>query len=255
MRIAIIGCSQSDQSYSRYDEENITVWPGLLAEKFPQHTYRDYAACGKGKDFFELCLLDAKMWGADTVILQTSFLGRHCLMFDDFINTITRKEVFKFNEVKSSQYPDYSRMEFPVPHITSSSGSSGVHGCDTENVNKAFKVNTEQFSILLRSLISTSNANHTYQDAWYRNVSELYNFKHVFVMDFTNGGNDPSENYSNISDISMQQFMRKKTNKTLDSEAREIVCIQNDGHYNQLGHSYVLEYLLTDKVTNVLTSD
>jgi hypothetical protein len=87
MKIAIIGCSFS--AYLHTDQEKKS-WSYQLYQKFPQHTYYNYAKGGRSIDYSLGCLLDAKMNDVDFVIMNRTFSWRVGTLtdvtFDDSLN-------------------------------------------------------------------------------------------------------------------------------------------------------------------------
>ena len=68
LKVAFIG-----DSFSAYDQagQQENSWTYLLSEKFPQHQYYNYAYGGRGYDYYQLCLLDAKIRNIDVIIIAT----------------------------------------------------------------------------------------------------------------------------------------------------------------------------------------
>ena len=87
MKIAIIGCSYSAYSHT-YQEKN--SWSYQLYQKFPQHTYYNYAKGGRSIDYSLWCLLDAKINDVDFVFMNRTYAWRVGALadvtFDDSLN-------------------------------------------------------------------------------------------------------------------------------------------------------------------------
>ena len=73
LKVAFIG-----DSYASYVQkgQGKNSWTYLLAKHFPQHQYYNYAIGGRGYDFYQICLLDAKIRNIDVILINKTFSHR-----------------------------------------------------------------------------------------------------------------------------------------------------------------------------------
>ena len=105
MKIAIIGCSFSAYQIKTHLENN---WAHQLYQKFPQHTYYVYAKGGRSIDYFQWCLLDAKMNNVDFVFMNRTFSWRVGALADATFDDSLNKFFFREREMDKNFYFRYN---------------------------------------------------------------------------------------------------------------------------------------------------
>ena len=83
MKIAFIG-----DSFSAYHQtgQQKNSWTYQLSQQFPQHEYLNYACGGRGYDYYQWALLDAKLYhDVDVIFINRTFSHRVGKLWgDDF---------------------------------------------------------------------------------------------------------------------------------------------------------------------------
>ena len=227
--IAIIGCS-----YSAYEMNGAykDSWSYQLSQKYPQHTYINYAQGGRGPDYFRWAILDAKSRGVDCVFLSTTFDGRYGYLID---------------EARSP-----NRFIFSTQEISSNYTTAEIHN-ENEIWVSAGQLKSRQNK--LGQEILNSSADDIlidYNLEWYEHASQLYNFEKFFTLDFRPW--PPyfcQHNKQGVWDMLVDNFdVQDKTSLWTKGVCLSII----DDHWTKLGHTYVLNnYVLNDDVKNYLT--
>ena len=258
-KIAFIGCSHFAGLEQETQGKN--NWTFQLSQKFPQHEYRNYSKGGQGIQGFQLALLDAKMWGADIIFLNRTYLGRWQLEFD------VAGHDFKFEKTNSigtnwtEWIGDYSFMwgstnSGPTRHYGPNDIPNSV---EINDVEKYFKQN-ENF---WRAQYCNNKFRADWELKWYSNVEKLYNFEHIFLIDWTRyshqvtneNGTDLPTRSSTTWDVDVETHFTKGLEE--NSYGRMGITIsETDQHLNQHGNTRLLEeYILTNhKVKSALTT-
>ena len=241
-KIAFIGCS-----YSSYDDgvENLgDSWTYQLYQKFPQHSYRNYARGGRGPDYFSWAILDAKLWGADIIFVSSSHAARGAILIDG-ISPYTTKLEWEANLISENYYD----MNLQTPHIWCSAASKSIQKTES---NK----DIEQLAKLLTDYSLASDQKLSYETTWYQQLPRLYNFEHIFVLNFTKWVSYGQ--ISNIQTMSVWEMLGEFSNcgpYHNDCLAAAGICISEDNdHWTYYGHNLVLNhYVLTKEVLDALT--
>jgi hypothetical protein len=227
MKIAIIGCSFS--AYLHTDQEKKS-WSYQLYQKFPQHTYYNYAKGGRSIDYSLWCLLDAKMNDVDFVIMNRTFPWRVGTLADVTFDDSLNKFFFIENQHDKNFYTkelggnDYWRSNNGTK-ITKTSSNSGTR------IGKHDFLDEQAVSL----------HREDYLDKLYSNIDKLYNFKYFKLLEFMiNKPNLKDNVWAKIK----EQFAN--TNHFQISEA--------DNHWTYEGNKWVLENFILDKQTiDILT--
>lgn len=195
-KIAVIGCSHLSVHDQPSQQKN--NWSYQLYKKYPQHQYRNYSKGGQGIEQFQWHLLDAKKWGADIVFLNRTYPGRWAML------------------TQNTYEPGYGEFSYIADDHTAESNWSEMlpkYEAFWGTVNGGIKYNraapdpgqwdkyddTEAKSNLSAiekvnpywRLISGSHVRLIWEIEWYSNVEKLYNFPHVFLMDWSADSHEP----------------------------------------------------------------
>ena len=225
-KVASIGDSVT--SYSQTGQ-NTNHWSYLLAEKYPQHTYRNYGLGGRGPDYFQWALLDAKIWGASVVFLGNTYSSRSSLLID----SPGHEELSNFDWHSSDTPMDNYKYLLPgFSHIWASRGTPNlsVQGYkDPTQVPKSLQNFTNEYNVMS----AMSSTRDIYEQLWYENAEKLYDFEYFHFLDFNkirkliDGPGYPHNIQYHISD--------------------------KDSHWNKEGNIVVFEkYIFTEKVRSSL---
>jgi len=237
-KVAFIGCSYSDYRQLGQQENS---WTWNLAQRFPQNIYRNYARGGRGPDFFRWALVDAKKWGADVVFVNTTHSGRISFIVSQ--THATECESWQQENVTDN----YILMEFVAPHIWVSGGRGNVM-CTNDVYTKKF---AEQAVLFM----STSGHREQQDQDWYRQVTYLYNFPNIFLLNFDKRLVDYGN--GNHGKPAWQLLMQAAGCTTLDNVAlyKSGLCLSpTDDHWTRLGNKIILEnYILTPEVISALS--
>lgn len=237
-KIAFIGCSYS----AYYQDTSVFHWTTQLVSRYPQHTYKTFAKGGQGPDYFRLCILEAKEWGADAIFVNTTYDGRHCVLVDAPSNEDhTPDYVWGQSEIHKNFY--YSWL-----NDLNATWVSG--GKPALSVKSSTKKLLNEFNLH----VAASNTSKRYNHKWYKNLSKLYNFEKIWVLDFRK---DPpfilEHNSTNVWEV-LKNYVPENS---LDQRifAKHGICISDtDDHWTTKGHTLVLNsYVLNEDVKNYLT--
>ena len=158
-------------------------WTWQMSQKYPQHQYRNYSEGGRGLEYFEWCMQDAKRWGADTVFLNRSYSGRWAFLLDakndhDFDSKSYFKDLFDFHTEPYGE--NWEEANLTVPYLWGNiSGRVEVSsGCHTsKEVTGLIKMGQD----LYKNYYSTY-ARRAYEDIWYTNILSNQLFDNLFVL-------------------------------------------------------------------------
>jgi len=258
-KIAFIGCSHFAGLEQQSQGKN--NWTFQLSQKFPQHEYRNYSKGGQGIQGYELALLDAKMWGADIIFLNRTYMGRWQIQFD------LSGHDFKFVKTNSignnwtEWIGDYSFMwgstnSGPTCH---NGPKDIVEKTEYNDVVNYFKQNANFWKVQYNN----NSWRTDWELKWYSNVEKLYNFEHIFLIDWCcyshqvtdeNGIDQPTRS-STTWDVDVETHFTK--GDPLNSYGKIGITISKlDQHLNPHGNKRLLEeYILTNhKVKSALTT-
>lgn len=258
-KIAFIGCSHFAGLEQETQGKN--NWTFQLSQKFPQHEYRNYSRGGQGIQGYQLALLDAKMWGADIIFLNRTYLGRWQLEFDVAGHDFKYKKNFSIGNNWTEWMGDFSYM-----WGSTNSGPNRAYGPnDRTNDIKFTNVATyfEKNKDFWRVEYPNNQFRTDWELKWYANVEKLYNFEHVFLLDWTryshqvtdeNGIDQPTRS-STTWDVDVETHFTGGSWKPSYNQLG-ITISEIDQHLNPHGNKRLLEeYILTNpKVKKALTT-
>lgn len=237
-KVAFIGCSYSDYRQAGQQENS---WTWNLAQRFPQNTYRNYARGGRGPDFFHWALVDAKKWRADVVFVNATHPGRISFIVSQTHEN--ERETWQQENVTDN----YSLMEFVSPHIWIAGGKANVMFANDDY--------TKKFAEQAALIMPTSSHRERQDQDWYRQVTYLYNFPNIFLLNFDKRLIDYGNGSHGKSAWHLLMQVAERTN--LDNVAlykSGLVLAPTDDHWTQLGNKIILEnYILTPEVISALS--
>ena len=133
-----------------------------------------------------------------------------------------------------------------TPHIWCSATSKSIQKTKS---NK----DIERLAELLLDYSLASDQKLSYEKAWYQQLPKLYNFEHIFVLNFTKWVSYGQ--ISNIQKMSVWEMLGEVSNCGPRHLAATGICISEDNdHWTYHGHNLVLNhYVLTKEVLDALT--
>jgi len=254
MKIAFIGDSFS--AYNQYGQEK-NHWSYLLAEHFPQHTYYNYSAGGRGYDYYRVAMLDAKMKNVDVVLTNETFntrllshVGNDNDWFSEELVVSDNYKTFVYNNIywysihsdKVKYFGDHSKK---VPEYLEKS------------ILETFRS------------ASTSKNLYTYNTEWWNNVDKLYNFKHIVKLKLLNNPNndDDAEASNNAYKLllkahGVEQILQQAqaNNKPVTTKQKNLLLFKNnltvsqeDDHWSPKANKWVFDNYILPKVIDILS--
>ena len=263
-KIAFIGCSHFAAHEVPCQSKN--NWTYQLYKKYSHHQYRNYSGGGKGIEHFQWALIDAKEWGADIVFLNRTYCGRW-----HYLAELSESGVigFNFESQEKNAEPNWEELWCTSQYIW-----GNVH-TGTSNVAKdqmTGKMYTTSSIVgeFFKNVVAPSETRRQYEVSWYSNVTKLYNFEHIFLIDWsqTSHTKTPIELHddhvvtSNVNDTAVVEWLLKRFNASGESQGpRPLWSVgatisKDDNHLTQLGNQILLdEYILANhNVIKALTS-
>ena len=237
MKIAFIG-----DSYQAYEQtatfEN--SWTYQLALLYPQHQFLNYANGGRGYDYYQWALLDAKRKGIDVVFVNRTFNHRVAIIIDDEKFGFTSKQILNGN---------YTLME-PPSHYWTSAHQPGIQ---SEHNRVEVPLSIKKVMYTTMQTISISAQKHDYNDKWFDTVHELYNFKHIIPLEL----------------LRLDQPFINATDKVCQAHGIDIMNIEkgtmydagltvsrDDDHWSLKAHTWVLDnYILKQETIDILSKE
>lgn len=245
---AIIGCSFSEYCYfccyhtssHGWPGENRTgivskdkTWSALLAKDYPDHKFYNYSKGGRGIDYFQWCLLDAKKRDIDNVIIIKTHPHRSSLMIDNISEGYDNS--FKFTPCETN-YDNLFKMEFGSEMIWTSTKTKFV-----PEKTLATKTFLDQYY----QIHSGSDIKQSYDDTFFENVTTLYNFKHILNYSFNKQDKDSIWDW----------FKSRYECKSIDQLAvNGITIATDDDHLTEYGHKILYEKYLKKSIDKILKS-
>jgi hypothetical protein len=260
-KIAFIGCSHLSATEVECQGKN--NWTYQLYQKYPHHQYRNYSGGGKGIEHFQLALLDAKKWGADVVFMNRTYCGRWLMMAElSPIDPIGFQfEVFNNEDNWEELHLQSQALWGNVRQLTANVSENNMYSW----IKKLY--NTVE--ILFKDHMAASETRRQYEWEWYSNVTKLYNFEHIFLIDWAQSSHtkipaETNEDHlisSNVNDLAVVEWFCKKYNATGESIGErplysfKVTISKDDNHLTHYGNNVLLEqYILANKnVTKALT--
>jgi len=175
LKVAFIG-----DSYASYEQsgQGNNSWTYLLAKHFPQHQYYNYAQGGRGYDFYQVCLLDAKIRNIDVILINRTFPHR--------VSELHGNEPYSFSvstiddnyfTLHCADVIWYS-LHVDAVQVHSKREKKGV--IPNNKIVPASLFNS--YNEVLRYK-AVSEQNIDYRKKWYENMHLLYNFKHIVKLE------------------------------------------------------------------------
>ena len=243
-KIAFIG-----DSFSAYWQDKVekNSWTYQLAQKFPQHQYYNYAIGGRGHDYYEWCLLDAKLRGIDIIFTNRTFKQR--------VFEVGSTGDFEFEEQKIDN--NYSTLDGP-PHIWYSIHKNAGMFRNSPNDNFPKNVQSNITESLARK--SVSDVYHSWNDKWYDNMDTLYNFEHIIKLELLRMVDKPQlrtaevELYKQFIDEGEWVF-KKDTKVHMEIAFRNgLTVAPDDNHWSLFSNTCVLNnFILTEEIIDILS--
>lgn len=242
MKVAIIGCSYSAYSHTNVEKDS---WSYQLYERFPHHTYYNYALGGRSIDYFQWCILDAKMNDVDFVFVNRTFYSRVGMLKDTLDPELNK---FQFDEEKINE-------NFILKQIH---GNTLWRGNNNSAVGETRETNPPGNTLCVKTYtdhkldeLAVSEHRNSWQDHFYDNIEKLYNFKHFRLLEFLR-----SYEGNNIWKMMSEAHGADSGQKNIGNFLwnRGLTIAPDDDHWNRAGNKWVLENYILDKETiDILT--
>ena len=236
MKIAFIG-----DSYQAYEQDATfkNSWTYQLALLYPQHQFSNYAYGGRGYDYYQWALLDAKRKGIDVVFVNRTFNHRVAIM------SVDEKFGFIIKQILNGNYT----LLHPPAHYWISAHQSGINSEHNMNMEVPPSVKMAIYTTL--KTIMTSSQKHDYNDKWFDTVHELYNFKHIIPLELLR----LDQPYINATDKLCQahgvEIMNIEKGTMYDAG---LTVSPDDDHWSLKAHTWVLNnYILTQETIDILS--
>jgi hypothetical protein len=239
MKIAFIGDSYSSYSQDGQYKEH---WSYKLAQQFPQHHYYNYALGGRGVDYHQWCLLDAKQRGIDVVFINRSFNHRVAQLCSD--------NEFKF--IEDIIDDNYSTLFVGAnTHIWYS-----IHSNNPVNTVPRHVFEKELSVALGDKSVSMTNQDHN--DKWFNNVDQLYNFKHIIKLELLplpeSDQLDATHQLQTAHGYDLINNNTEEMRMKLLNELGLTVSVTDD-HYSPKSNDWVLEnFILSQETIDILNN-
>ena len=239
MKIAFIG--DSFQAY----EQTATFknsWTYQLALLYPHHQFLNYACGGRGYDYYQWALLDAKQKGIDVVFVNRTFNHRVAIIIDDEKFGFTSKQILNGN---------YTLLTAPG-HYWVTAHQPGIH-CEHKHVKMEVPSSVRMAMYTTLKAISISAQKHDYNNKWFDTVHELYNFKHIIPLELLR----LDQPYINATDKVCQahgiDIMNIEKGTMYDAG---LTVSRDDDHWSLKAHTWVLNnYILTQETIDILSKE
>ena len=256
-KVAFIG-----DSFSAYWQagQHKNHWSWKLAQKFPQHEYFNYGHGGRGHNYYQWCLLDAKLREVDIVFVSRTYNHRIGMLLNDCDFEFEEKTIsdnYMTLKLDDDRYVWYSpsNWAFDGPFLSS----------EIEYWARERNLTVSQAKQLGNMLqyISMSITSQQYNDKWFENVSKLYNFKHIIPLELMN----IMTGARSYKGSELLNSVAKNNAHHLLAQAHGVEDCENDFHMNKAGllvseedshwspkaNDWVLEnFILTPDTVNIL---
>lgn len=239
MKIAFIG-----DSFSAYHQtgQQKNSWTYQLSQQFPQHEYHNYACGGRGYDYYQWSILDAKLQhDVDVIFVNRTFTHRVGKLWGD------SPFQFEVEEQISDNYFTYA----PFKEIWY---SAGFH--EKVNIMSSPKIIHPMEKAYLFGMQdeSSSKQKQHYNNLWFENMHELYNFKHIIKLELLWMGQPDSATKRMYS----AHGINRNGNMTRPEEMAQVfkaglIVSQEDDHWSKQGNMWALKhYILTEETLDIL---
>ena len=267
MKVAFVGCSHF--AATEQPSQGLNNWTFRLAERFSQHTYRNYSMGGRGIEYYQYCLLDAKRWGADTVFINRTYPGRWSLLAQMTENPeITPDFEFTEREPLRAYRVDYREMLLSSEYMWGtvnnlSTMPKGPVGGEWDTSYRTL-AQIKQWS---QAYIGGGRDRIMWEREWYKNVVNLYNFRNIFLIDWADTHyikpkESPERDEFITSNVNPQNVVAwfcerfRATGETVGDRplySLGITTAEDDNHLTPFANNYLLDnYIL--KCLNVYSA-
>lgn len=263
-KIAFIGCSHF--SALEQPSQGTNNWTYLFHKKYPNHICRNYSQGGKGIEYFQWALLDAKRWGADIVFMLRTYPGR----WATFAETSNEGQSFKFRVTNEEH--NWKELA-PGFEIMWGSANSGPNHCVGAEEGEAVNYNDNIIAKLETSVraipeyfftgIAGAKARLTWEIQWYSEVESMYNFENIFLVEWGDTHQLHGRDYkctTTYSDNVMDHLVTKfnvptnTPNPAIALYEAGLVVAVDDHHLSLKGNIALLEYITSpDIVKNAIS--
>ena len=255
-KVAFIG-----DSFSAYNQDGQfeNHWSWKLAQKFPKHKYFNYALGGRGNNFYQWCLLDAKIREVDIVFISRTYNHRVGLLVNDCD--------FAFREKNISD--NYITLKLMNDRHIWYSPHNDVWICDgpifkpklsewAKKRNLTFDQAKKIGNVLEEQSVSMTS--QLYNDKWFDNVSKLYNFKHIIPLELMNieSKHVEKERVNSAIKKNAHQLLAlahgvKNCEHDIEMYKAGLIVSEEDSHWSPKANDWVLEnFILTQDTIDIL---
>jgi len=257
-KVAFLG-----DSFSSYDQEGQfqNHWSWKLAQKFPKHEYFNYAFGGRGHNYYQWCLLDAKIREIDIVFVNRTFNHRIGFLLNDCEFEFEEKTIsdnytqVRMNEDRHVWYSPKNQWISDGPFLKSK--------IDYWAHERNLTVNQAKHLGNILEYTSASITSQQYNDKWFENISKLYNFKHIIPLELMNivTGKDSYKGAElvnsaikrNAHHLLAQAHGVKDCENDVEMNKAGLIVSEEDSHWSPKANDWVLEnYILTPDTVNIL---
>lgn len=259
-KIAFVGCSH----FSAHDVpcQGKNNWTYQLYKKYPHHSYKNYSSGGRGIEYFQHALMDAKIWGADVVFINRTYCGRWVQLAEFTPNN----SVYNFNVSYSEE--NWKEMSLSSDYIW-----GGIHNthvkADKANLFPWTKTYLKVLDKFYKDHHSITETRRLYERKWYSTVTKVYNFENIFLIDWaeathTSGSLVENADHlitSNVNDVPVVEWFIERYGASGETKGDKplytcgVTISAEDNHLTFNGNKELLEYyiLANKNVTNALT--
>lgn len=240
-KIAFIGCSHF--AVHEQPTQGKGNWTYQLYKKHPQHQYRNYSIGGRGIEHFHWALLHAKIWGADIIFMNRTYVGRWCMQ----LQLSTDSHLYDY----TTTYEEHNWQELNPSFEVLWGNVHAINYAQVGNVlpsfiNKILKA-LNSLESFWRINVAGSDIRQSYEIAWYSNAHKLYNFDNFFLVDWDTQSHGIRT--STTWDMAVSEFLYSRfgpsNNQTLADSG--VFISEIDNHLTPFGNTILLnEYILSN---------
>jgi len=245
LKVAFIG-----DSYSSYVQtgQGMNSWTYLLAKHFPQHQYYNYAHGGRGYDFYQLCLLDAKIRNIDVILINKTFSHRVSELHGDDPHSFTATAI---DDNYFTLYCENIVWYTPAcytPHVDT------IHLDSKKDLPEVIPHSLfNSYNEVLRYK-SVSGQNIDYKEKWYENMHSLYNFKDIVKLSLTRVIDDPGDSASKqlqtAFGIDIEKVLWEPSNELFD---KGLTVSLKDDHWSPKANKWAFDNYILPRVVDILS--
>ena len=247
LKVAFIG-----DSYASYVQtgQGMNSWTYLLAKHFPQHQYYNYAFGGRGYDFYQRCLLDAKIRNIDVILINKTFSHR-------------------VSELHGNDPHSFTATAIDDNYFTLYCENIVWYTAHVDTIYLDSKQDISEGSPLLSEVIppslfnsynevlkykSVSGQNIDYNEKWYENMHSLYNFKDIVKLSLMRVSEDPSDSASKqlqkAFGIDIEKVLWEPSNELFD---KGLTISLRDDHWSPTANQWVFDNYILPRVVDILS--